>query len=67
MYTVGYNFNTYSDGWVAGKHDTLLKLQSELSALALDSKVNANKSRSENMVLTLSDVEKVIYKMLEET
>lgn len=66
MHTVGYNFNAYSEGWAAGKHDTLLKLQSELSALALKSKVNINESRPENMVLMLSDVEKVIYKMLGE-
>lgn len=67
MHAVGYNFNTYSEGWAAGKHDTLLKLQSKLGALALDSMVNANESRPENMVLMLSDVEKVIDKMLEET
>lgn len=66
MYTGGYNFNAYSEGWAAGKHDTLLKLQSELSALALESKVNANESRPENLVLMLSDIEKVIYKMFEE-
>ena len=66
MHTVGYNFNAYSEGWAAGKHDTLLKLQSELSALALESKVNANESRPENLVLMLSDVEKAIYKMLGE-
>lgn len=66
MHTVGHSFSAYSDGWAAGKHDTLLKLQSELSALALESKVNANESRPENLVLMLSDVEKVIYKMLGE-
>ena len=66
MNTVGYNFNAYSDGWAAGKYDTLLKLQSELNVLALESKVNANESRPENLVLMLSDVEKVIYKMLKE-
>ena len=66
MHTVGYNFNAYSEGWAAGKHDTLLKLQSELSALALEAKVNANESRPENLVLMVSDVEKVRYKMLGE-
>jgi hypothetical protein len=66
MNTVKYNFNAYSDGWAAGKQDTLLKLQSELNTLALESKVNANESRPENLVLVLSDIEKVIYKMLEE-
>ena len=66
MNSDGYNFNAYSEGWAAGKHDTLLKLQSELSILALESKVNANESRPENMILMLSDVEKIIYKMLGE-
>lgn len=66
MNTVKYNFNAYSAGWAAGKQDTLLKLQSELNELALESKVNTNESRPENLVLMLSDIEKVIYKMLEE-
>ena len=61
-----YNFNAYSEGWAAGKQETLLKLQAELSTLALESKANAYESRYENLVLMLSDIDKVIYKMLED-
>lgn len=66
MNTSGYNFNAYAEGWAAGKYETLLKLQAELSALALESRVNADESREENLVLMLSDINKLIYKMLEE-
>ena len=57
----------YSEGHAAGWQEALLKVQSELHEIAVNSPVNRNESRPENLVIMLSDVDKVIYKMLEDT
>ena len=60
------SMTAYSEGYAAGWQEALLKVQSELADVAVNSLVNRNESRLENLVLMLSDVDKVIYKMLEE-
>lgn len=57
----------YSAGHAAGMQEALLKVQSELGEAALASPANKNESRPENLVIMLSDVDKVIYKMLEKS
>ena len=61
------SMTAYSDGHAAGWQEALLKVQSELHEIALNSLANRNESRPENLVIMLSDVDKVIYKMLEDT
>ena len=56
----------YSDGHAAGWQEALLKVQSELHEIALNSPANDYESRYENLVIMLSDVDKVINKMLKE-
>ena len=56
----------YSEGYAAGRQETLLRVQSELAEVALNSRANNNETRPENLVIMLSDVDKVIYKMWEE-
>ena len=55
----------YVAGHAAGRQEALLKVQSELSNVALESRANAGESRYENLVIMLSDVDKVIHRMLE--
>ena len=57
----------YAAGHAAGRQEALLKVQSELSHVALESRVNDDESRYENFVIMLSDVDKVIHRMLEDT
>ena len=57
----------YSEGHAAGWQEALLKVQSELADVAVNSPANRNESRPENLVIMLSDVDKVINKMLEDT
>ena len=54
----------YSEGYAAGWQEALLKVQSELANVALESLANRNESRPENLVIMLSDVDEVINKML---
>lgn len=54
----------YSEGYAAGKQETLLRVQSELHHIALNSRANSNQTRPENLVIMLSDVDKVVDKML---
>lgn len=56
----------YDEGYSVGRQEALLKVQSELSHVALESKANTGESRYENLVITLSDVDKVIHRMLED-
>ena len=56
----------YEEGHAAGWQEALLKVQSELHEIAVSSPANRNESRPENLVIMLSDVDKVIYKMLED-
>lgn len=56
----------YSEGYAAGWQEALLKVQSELADVAVNSRANRNESRLENLVIMWSDVDKVINKMLEE-
>ncbi len=56
----------YAAGHAAGKSETLLRVQSELSEVALKSRANDNESRYENLVVMLSDIDKLINKMLGE-
>ena len=60
------SMTAYSDGHAAGWQEALLKVQSELHEIAVNSRANRNESRPENLVIMLSDVDKVIYKMLED-
>jgi hypothetical protein len=60
------NRTAYSEGHAAGWQEALLKVQSELAEVALSSRANKNESRPENLVIMLSDIDKVIYKMLED-
>ena len=60
------SMTAYSDGHAAGWQEALLKVQSELVDIAVNSPANRNESRLENLVIMLSDVDKVIYKMLED-
>lgn len=55
----------YAAGHAAGRQEALLKVQSELGHVALESRANAGESRYENLVIMLSDVDKVIHRMLE--
>ena len=55
----------YTAGHTVGRQEALLEVQSELSHVALESGVNAGESRYENLVVMLSDVDKVIHRMLE--
>ena len=57
----------YEEGFAAGRQAALLKVQSELHELALNSPANDYESRYENLVLMLSDVDKVINEMLEDS
>lgn len=66
MNATEYNFNAYSEGYVAGRQEALLKVQAELANIAVESRANRNESRPENFVIMLSDVDKLIYKMLED-
>ena len=54
----------YAAGHAAGMQEALLKVQSELANVALESSANRNESRPENLVIMLSDVDEVINKML---
>ena len=54
----------YSAGHAAGWQEALLKVQSELANVALESPANRNESRPENFVIMWSDVDEVINKML---
>lgn len=65
MNATEYNFNAYSEGHAAGWQEALLKVQAELANIAVESPANRNESRPENFVIMWSDVDKVIYKMLE--
>lgn len=56
----------YAEGYRAGKHYTLLELQSRLSEAALNSRANDDESRYENLVLMLSQVDHIINEMLNE-
>ena len=56
----------YSGGHAAGWQEALLKVQSKLADVAMNSPANRNESRPKNLVIMLSDVDKVINKMLEE-
>lgn len=57
----------YAAGHAAGSREALLKVQSELGHVALESRANDGESRYENLVIMLSDVDKVIHRMLEDT
>lgn len=59
------NRTAYSEGHAAGWQEALLKVQSELAEVAINSRANKNESRPENLVIMWSDVDKVICKMLE--
>ena len=59
------NRTAYSDGHAAGVQETLLKVQSELHEIAMNSPANDYESRYENLVVMLSEVDTVINKMLE--
>lgn len=54
----------YADGYRAGKQYTLLELQSRCHEVALNSRANDYESRYENLVLMLSEVDKIINEML---
>ena len=54
----------YSEGHAAGWQEALLKVQSELHEIAMNSPAKRNESRPENRVIMLSDVDKVIEEML---
>ena len=56
----------YSAGYAAGYQKALLKVQSELHEIAMNSPANDYESRYENLVVMLSEVDAVINKMLEE-
>ena len=62
----GNDTTAYSEGYAAGWQEALLKVQAELANIAVESPANRNESRSENLVIMWSDVDKVINKMLEE-
>ena len=55
----------YAEGYRAGKQYTLLELQSKFHEVALNSRANNDESRYENFVLMLSEVDRIINKMLE--
>lgn len=57
----------YAEGYRAGKQYTLLKVQSELADVALNSRANKNESRLENLVIMWSEVDQIINKMLEDS
>ena len=57
----------YSEGYAAGWQEALLKVQSKLADVAVNSPANRNESRPENLVVMLSEVDTVINKMLEGT
>ena len=56
----------YSAGHTAGWQEALLKVQSELHEIAMNSPANDYESRYENLVVMLSEVDTVINKILEE-
>ena len=56
----------YSEGYAAGWQEALLKVQSELHEIAWNSPANDSECGYEDLVVMLSDMDKVIYKMLEE-
>lgn len=56
----------YAAGHAAGRQEALLKVQSELSHVALESRANSGESRYENLIIMLSDIDKVIHRMLED-
>lgn len=58
--------NAYSNGYATGRQEVLLKVQSELAEVALNSRANEYESRYENLIVMFSDIDKVINKMLEE-
>lgn len=58
------SMTAYSEGHAAGWQEALLKVQAELANIAVASPANRNESRPENLVIMLSDVDKVINKML---
>lgn len=60
------NSTGYAEGYRAGKQYTLLKVQSELADVALNSRANKNESRPENLVIMWSEVDQIINKMLED-
>ena len=57
----------YEEGFAAGWQEALLKVQSELTDVAKNSPANDYEYRYENLVIMLSDVDKVINKMLEDS
>ena len=61
------NRTAYSEGYAAGWQEALLKVQSELHEIAWNSPANDHECGYEDLVVMLSDMDKVIYKMLEET
>ena len=61
------NRTAYSEGHVAGWQEALLKVQSELADVALNSRANKNESRPENLVIMWSEVDQIINKMLEDS
>lgn len=54
----------YAEGYRAGKQYTLLELQSRCHEAALNSRANDYESRYENLVLMLSEVDRIINEML---
>ena len=56
----------YSEGYKAGKQVALLQVQSDLHDIALNSQANYNEVRYENLVVMLSDVDKVIKEIFED-
>ena len=57
----------YEEGFAAGWQAAILKVQSELHEIAMNSPANNYESRYENLVVMLSEVDTVINKMLEDT
>lgn len=51
------NMSSYGNGWAAGKQETLLKVQSELHEIALESADHR---------IGPEEIDKVIYKLLED-
>ena len=57
----------YNEGIRHGTLNTLVRLKEKLHEIAATSTVNEHEVKYENYILMLSDVDKVIEEMLEET
>ena len=60
------SMTAYSEGFAAGWQEALLKVNSALTDVACSSRANQHKRSYDDIVVLLSDIDKVIDEMLEE-